>query len=118
MVKKIILPLLILSLLSTSAWAVEFVRLGALQDVTGATSDVGKDEALGVREAVAYVNDTGGINGKRIKLFQYDYGYRVPEAITTYNDLIERLGSSRAASWGLVRCYRRGRRANGIWQWP
>jgi hypothetical protein len=84
MVKKIVLPLLILFLLCTSAWAVEYVRLGALQDVTGATSDVGKDEALGVREAVAYVNDTGGINGKPIKLFQYDYGYRVPEAITTY----------------------------------
>jgi len=60
------------------------VKLGALQDTTGATSDVGKDEALGVREAVQYYNDTGGINGKRIRLFQYDYGYRVPEAITTY----------------------------------
>ncbi|MGQ9695322.1 MAG: ABC transporter substrate-binding protein [Thermodesulfobacteriota bacterium] len=60
------------------------VRLGALQDTTGATSDVGKDEAMGVREAVQYYNDTGGINGKRIRLFQYDYGYRVPEAITTY----------------------------------
>lgn len=60
------------------------VRLGALQDTTGATSDVGKDEAMGVREAVQYYNDAGGINGKRIRLFQYDYGYRVPEAITTY----------------------------------
>ncbi len=60
------------------------VRLGALQDTTGATSDVGKDEALGVREAVQYYNDTGGINGKKIRLFQYDYGYRVPEAVTTY----------------------------------
>jgi branched-chain amino acid transport system substrate-binding protein len=60
------------------------VNLGALQDMTGATSDVGKDEALGVREAVQYYNDHGGINGKRIKLFQYDYGYRVPEAVTTY----------------------------------
>ena len=29
-------------------------------------------------------NDTGGINGKKIKLFQYDYGYRIPEAMTTY----------------------------------
>ena len=60
------------------------VRLGALQDMTGATSDVGKDEALGVREAVQYYNDMGGINGKKIRLFQYDYGYRVPEAVTTY----------------------------------
>ena len=60
------------------------VRLGALQDTTGATSDVGKDEAIGVREAVQYYNDAGGINGKKIRLFQYDYGYRVPEAVTTY----------------------------------
>jgi branched-chain amino acid transport system substrate-binding protein len=37
-----------------------------------------------MREAVQYVNDTGGINGKPIKLYLYDYGYRIPEAITTY----------------------------------
>lgn len=60
------------------------VKMGSLNDMTGATSDVGKDIALGIREAVQYVNDTGGINGKRIQLFLYDYGYRVPEAITTY----------------------------------
>jgi branched-chain amino acid transport system substrate-binding protein len=69
--------------LSGAAWAAE-VRLGSLNDLTGPTSDVGKDIALGIREAVAYVNDTGGINGKKIRLFLYDYGYRVPEAITTY----------------------------------
>ncbi len=60
------------------------VRLGSLNDLTGPTSDVGKDVALGVREAVAYVNDTGGINGKKIRLILYDYGYRIPEAVTTY----------------------------------
>jgi len=68
-----------------ASWAfAQEIRLGALQDTTGATSDVGKDEALGVREAVQYYNDSGGINGKKIRLFQYDYGYRVPEAVTTY----------------------------------
>jgi branched-chain amino acid transport system substrate-binding protein len=60
------------------------VRLGSLNDLTGPTSDVGKDVALGVREAAAYVNDTGGINGKKIRLILYDYGYRIPEAVTTY----------------------------------
>ncbi len=60
------------------------IKLGSLNDLTGPTSDVGKDIALGIREAVQYVNDTGGINGKRIRLYLYDYGYRVPEAITTY----------------------------------
>lgn len=60
------------------------IKLGSLNDLTGPTSDVGKDIALGIREAVQYANDTGGINGKRIRLYLYDYGYRVPEAITTY----------------------------------
>jgi branched-chain amino acid transport system substrate-binding protein len=60
------------------------IRVGALNDMTGGTADVGKDYAMGIAEAIAYVNDTGGINGKKIKLFQYDYGYRIPEAITTY----------------------------------
>src|SRR3972149_11081732 len=76
--------LILLALGSGLGFAQQVVKLGALQDLTGATSDVGKDEALGVKEAVQYYNDQGGINGKRIRLFQYDYGYRVPEAITTY----------------------------------
>ena len=72
------------ALLPLQAGAQSEVKLGSLNDFTGPTSDVGKDAGLGIREAVQYVNDTGGINGKRIKLLQYDYGYRVPEAITTY----------------------------------
>ena len=79
----IVIAFFIVSLIPSFGFSQE-VKLGALQDTTGATSDVGKDEALGVREAVQYYNDTGGINGKKIRLFQYDYGYRVPEAITTY----------------------------------
>jgi len=79
-----LLVFILLPMVSGFAFAQPMVKLGALQDLTGATSDVGKDEAMGVREAVQYYNDQGGINGKRIKLFQYDYGYRVPEAVTTY----------------------------------
>ncbi len=79
----IVTALFIVSLIPSFGFTQE-VKLGALQDTTGATSDVGKDEAMGVREAAQYYNDTGGINGKKIRLFQYDYGYRVPEAITTY----------------------------------
>jgi branched-chain amino acid transport system substrate-binding protein len=78
-----VLTFLVIGLTATGVFSQE-VRLGALQDLTGATSDVGKDEAMGVREAVQYYNDTGGINGKKIRMFQYDYGYRIPEAITTY----------------------------------
>ena len=75
------------------------IKVGSLNDMTGATSDVGKDYALGIAEAIHYVNDTGGINGKKIKLYQFDYGYRIPEALTKYN-LFKRLKCVAILGWG------------------
>ncbi len=75
------------------------IKLGSLNDMTGATSDVGKDYALGIGEAIHYINDTGGINGKKIKLYQFDYGYRIPEALTKYN-LFKRLKAIAVLGWG------------------
>ena len=84
--------------MGSEAVAQTVIKMGSLNDLTGATSDVGKDAALGMREAVQYVNDTGGINGKPIKLILLDYGYRVPEAITTYKRF--RNFDQVAAVWG------------------
>ena len=39
--------------------AADEIKIGSLNDMTGATSDVGKDYALGIREAINYVNDEG-----------------------------------------------------------
>jgi branched-chain amino acid transport system substrate-binding protein len=60
------------------------IVIGSLNDLTGPTSDVGKDYALGVQEAVRWINEQGGINGKQIRLILTDYGYKVPEYLTTY----------------------------------
>ena len=84
MTKRILLLGLALILCCSTAFGAEEIKVGSINDLTGATSDVGKDAALGIRECVTYVNDSGGVNGKRIKLLLYDYGYRVPEAITIY----------------------------------
>ena len=84
--------------LSPAAMAQEVV-IGALNDMTGATSDVGKDYALGIAEAVNYCNDNGGVNGKPIKLIQFDYGYRVPEALTKYK-LFQRMKAVAVEGWG------------------
>lgn len=75
------------------------IKVGALNDMTGATSDVGKDYALGISDAIHYVNDNGGINGKEIKLYQFDYGYRIPEALTKYK-LFKRLNCVAVLGWG------------------
>lgn len=100
--KKILVPVLAFVLffgLSSMALA-KTIKVGGLKDTTGATSDVGKDAALGQAEFWShYVNDMGGINGKPVKYIWFDYGYRIPEAITKYK-LLKRLGVSAIMGWG------------------
>ena len=71
---KFIISLFVLALVAGFSPMVgaETIKVGSLNDMTGATSDVGKDYALGIAEAIHYVNDNGGINGKQIKLYQFD----------------------------------------------
>jgi len=75
------------------------IRIGGIMDTTGATSDVGKDYAIGMDEAFKYINEQGGVNGKKIKYTWFDYGYRIPEAITKYK-LLKRLRSTVIMGWG------------------
>jgi branched-chain amino acid transport system substrate-binding protein len=75
------------------------IKIGGLNDTTGATSDVGKDYAIGMAEAFKYINENGGVNGKTIKYTWFDYGYRIPEAITKYK-LLKRLGVIAIMGWG------------------
>ena len=84
----------------TSVASAKSVLIGGIKDTTGATSDVGKDAALGQEEFWAYyVNDHGGINGKKVKYIWFDYGYRIPEAITKYK-LLKRMGAIAFMGWG------------------
>ncbi len=100
--KRMMVPALALLLVLggvLSVGASEKVVIGALNDMTGATSDVGKDYAMGIAEAYRYVNAEGGINGKEVKLYQFDYGYRIPEALTKYN-MFKRLKCKLVQGWG------------------
>ncbi len=98
--KRILLLGLALLFLCSPAFGAGEIKVGSINDMTGATSDVGKDMALGIRECVAYINDHGGINGKKIKLLLYDYGYRVPEAITIYKRFRDYDKIAMLSQWG------------------
>jgi branched-chain amino acid transport system substrate-binding protein len=98
---KLLVPFLAVVFLlgfSTGVVAKE-IKIGGIMDTTGATSDVGKDYALGMAEAWRWINEQGGVNGKMIKYTWFDYGYRIPEAITKYK-LLKRLGSVAIMGWG------------------
>lgn len=64
------------------------IRVGGIFDLTGVTSDVGKSFAQGVRDGVVWTNENGGINGKKIHLFDVDYGYKIPEAVAAYKRMV------------------------------
>ncbi len=64
------------------------IKVGGIFDLTGITSDVGKPYAQGAQDAVAWTNENGGINGKKIRLISGDYGYKIPEAVAMYKRLV------------------------------
>jgi len=62
------------------------IKVGALFDTTGPTSDVGVDYSKGVLDHVRYINEVlGGIRGRvKIDLVWSDYGYRTADGIALY----------------------------------
>jgi branched-chain amino acid transport system substrate-binding protein len=71
-------------ILAVAAASAGEIKVGGIFDLTGVTSDVGKSFAQGVRDGVAWTNENGGINGKKIRLIDQDYGYKIPEAVAAY----------------------------------
>ena len=80
---------------AAAAQAQQEIKVGGIFDLTGITSDVGKPYAQGVRDGVAWTNENGGINGKKIRLVDVDYGYKIPEAVAAYCESHELSGLSR-----------------------
>jgi len=77
------------AVLATGQAVAQEVKVGGIFDLTGITSDVGKPYAQGVRDYVALTNSKGGVNGKKIKLIDVDYGYKIPEAVSAYKRMKE-----------------------------
>ena len=78
----------VLAALISGPAAAQEIKVGGLFDLTGITSDVGKPFAQGVRDGAKWVNDNGGIHGKKIHLVETDYGYKIPEAVAAYKRMV------------------------------
>jgi branched-chain amino acid transport system substrate-binding protein len=65
------------------------IKLGNLVDLTGPTSDQGKDIAQGRIDATQYFNERGGINGRKIELISVEYGFQPPRAVAAYKKFVE-----------------------------
>ncbi len=75
--------------LSNHAGAADVIKWGVLIDLSGPTSDWGKNQVKGQLDAMRWVNENGGINGKELKLIVIDDGYKVPRGVAGYNRLVD-----------------------------
>lgn len=76
------------------------IKIGALFDLSGPTSDVGRDYSLGIKDAVRWINDHGGINGRKIELISNDYKYDVGRARRIYKKYINNHHIELIQGWG------------------
>ena len=65
------------------------IKIGNLVDLTGPTSDQGKDIAQGRNDAVAYINEKGGVNGRKLELVSVEYGFQPPRAVAAYKKFVQ-----------------------------
>ena len=74
---------------ATHAVAADVIKWGVLIDLSGPTSDWGKNQVKGQLDATRWLNEHGGINGKKLKLLVIDDGYKVPRGVAGYNRLVD-----------------------------
>ena len=76
------------------------IKIGAICDLTGGTSDVGKPYCLGVLDAVEWFEKNYPLpKGYKVDLAWVDYSYKIPEAQAAYNRF-KALGVVAIIGWG------------------
>ncbi len=75
------------------------IKVGAIFDLTGPTSDVGTPYGEGIKGYVEWLNANGGINGRQIDLISADYAYKVDQAEQLYTQYVQE-GVVAFQGWG------------------
>jgi branched-chain amino acid transport system substrate-binding protein len=76
------------------------IPVGNLVDFTGNTAVVGKVYGQAKVDAVKYINEHGGVNGKMIDADTVDYSYEVPRAISAYKKWTSQNDVVAVQGWG------------------
>lgn len=72
--KKIVLILLLVFLLSSAGWAAETIKIGSLMSLTGGLAPFGPPIDYGAKLAAAQINGAGGIFGRMVEIVTRDSG--------------------------------------------
>ncbi|MFO0996097.1 MAG: ABC transporter substrate-binding protein [Alphaproteobacteria bacterium] len=85
---------------SGAADAQEYIQIGNLVDFTGGTAVVGKEYGQGKIDAMNWINENGGINGKLFDFDTVDYSYVQPRAIAAYKKWTSQRKVAAIQGWG------------------
>jgi branched-chain amino acid transport system substrate-binding protein len=77
----------------------EAVKVGAIFDLTGPTSDVGTPYSEGLTDFVNWYNEGGGVDGQPLELLSADYAYAVDQAEQLYSQYVDE-GAVVFMGWG------------------
>ncbi len=82
--------------------AVKEIKIGALYDATGPTSDTGWHYVDGLRDYFRHLNEEmGGVaDGVKINFMGTDYQYKIPLALTAYSKFVKQDNVSAIIGWG------------------
>ena len=69
---SLIVGFLILGVLASAAPAQETIKIGGIHDLTGALNIYGIQQSKAFKLAVKQVNESGGINGAKLEIVEYD----------------------------------------------
>ena len=68
----------------------EMIKVGVILDMTGPAAYILSSACEAYRTYFHYINDQGGIHGRKIKLFIEDDRYSIPMAIAAYKKLLNK----------------------------
>src|SRR5438876_11205372 len=89
LVRFLLVGLFAVGLGAAPAEAQNIIKIGNLVDLTGPTSDQGKDIAQGRTDAVQYFKERGGVNGKKLELVSVEYGFQQLREVAACRKFIE-----------------------------
>lgn len=86
--------------LAAIAAAQDAITIGLLSDLSGPTSAVGAPYSDGIKDAAKYINENGGIAGKKVNLVEVDYAYNAQQALAAYKRFVSQDKIVALQGWG------------------
>jgi ABC-type branched-subunit amino acid transport system substrate-binding protein len=66
------------------------ILIGSCSALDGPAGELGKQTVLGAKTYLNYINDAGGVNGRKVNLITFNDGYEPGKAIDCFNHLLQK----------------------------